>query len=75
MTFVNGVSKASNDLCKRSIAIISSESNFIDAFSSIHNDIFGGIIDYADYDSPDFTIDVDNGFNSIMCKRASYDYE
>jgi len=57
------------------IAIVSSESNFIDAFSSIHNNIFGGIIDYADYESPDFTIDVDNGFNSIMCKRASYDYE
>ena len=57
------------------IAIVSSESNFIDAFSSINNDIFGGVVKYADYDSPDFTIDVDSGFNSIMCKRASYDYE
>lgn len=57
------------------IAIVSSESNFINAFSNVHNDIFGGVVKYADYDSPNFTIDVDNGFNSIMYKRASYDYE
>lgn len=57
------------------IAIISSESNFIDAFSAINSDIYGGIVKYADYDCPSFTIDVDNGFNSILHKRASYDYE
>lgn len=57
------------------IAIVSSESNFIDAFSSVHSDIYGGVVKYADYDCPYFTIDVDNGFNSLLYKRASYDYE
>ena len=57
------------------IAIVSSESNFIGAFSDLRKDIFGGVVKYADYDCPNFTIDVDNGFNSIMHKRASYDYE
>lgn len=57
------------------IAIVSSESNFIDAFSHLNNDVFGGVVKYANYDSDDFTIDVDNGFNSILYKRASYDYE
>lgn len=57
------------------IAIVSSESNFISAFSDLDNDIFGGVVKYANYDSHDFTIDVDNGFNSILYKRASYDYE
>lgn len=57
------------------IAIVSSESNFIDAFSGVHNDIYGGVVEYADYDCPSFIIDVNNGFNSILHKRASYDYE
>lgn len=57
------------------IAIVSSESNFIDAFSDLNNDIFGGVVKYANYDSHDFTIDIDNGFNSILYKRVSYDYE
>lgn len=57
------------------IAIVSSESNFIDAFSGVHNDIYGGVVEYGDYDCPSFIIDVNNGFNSIMHKRASYDYE
>ncbi|MDO5768513.1 MAG: DUF2971 domain-containing protein [Psychrobacter sp.] len=55
------------------IAIVSSESNFIEAFADLGKDIYGGSVQYVNYDN--FSIDVNNVFNSILYKRASYAYE